>query len=132
MSEDRNPAAKAADAMTELAKDSLSGADSMTAARGVLELAGAGDAEKKTIVTPPSQIVIAKGFRVSETSQGPTSKRARFTCEACKGTAYVEIPWDATAQIRSSLMKEAVDEHRYVCPVGLPEDMRTYRIHYPR
>lgn len=97
--------------------------------------------EKKEIIIPglPSvttgakpEIVIAKGFRVTESSQGPRAKRARFTCDTCKGTSYVEIPWDATALQRSTLMKAAVDEHRWICPIGLVNDYRTYQIHYPR
>lgn len=88
--------------------------------------------DEKPIIPPKSELVIAKGFRVAETSQGPRSMQARFTCESCNGNAYVSIPWDATPHDRSVLMKAAVDEHRYLCPVGLPEDARTYRIHYPR
>lgn len=78
------------------------------------------------------EIVIAKRFQFSEPSQGPTATKARFTCESCQGMSYVEIPWDATPVQRSLLMKDAVDAHRYICPIGMPEDSRVYRIHYPR
>lgn len=95
--------------------------------------------EQKPIIVPkpelpptPSEIVIAKSFHVGEPSQGPRALRARFTCDSCLGMSYVEIPWDATPLDRSTLMKAAVDEHRFICPVGLPEDARIYRIHYPR
>lgn len=45
---------------------------------------------------------------------------------------FVPIPWNALAIERQRLMQEAVDEHRYLCLVGLPSDMRKYQIHYPR
>ena len=81
------------------------------------------------------KIVVAQKvprLAVRESSQGPTAMEAKFTCDSCRGETIVKIRWNATAQERSSKMKEALDLHRMICPVGLPEDMRTYRIHYPR
>jgi hypothetical protein len=73
-----------------------------------------------------------EGIRIRTPSQGPTAMEASFTCDSCQGTTIVKIPWDATAADRSKKMKTALDEHRRLCPVGLPEEMRTYRIYYPR
>lgn len=103
------------------------------AANEMVELAGGALTEPQiTAAAEALGLVIAKGFRISESSQGPTAKRARFTCDTCKGTTYIEIPFYALAWERSELMKKALDEHRFLCPVGLVEDMRTYKIEYPR
>lgn len=78
-------------------------------------------------------IPIFRGIKVHEGAQGPSKAlEARFTCHTCKKTATVRIPWGATALKRSTLMKAAVDEHRFLCTVGLPEDSRIYDINYPR
>jgi len=69
---------------------------------------------------------------ITTPSQGPSAREARFTCETCLGTMTIQIPWDVTMAARQKLMQDAVNEHRYLCSVGLPEDMRKYRIEYPR
>lgn len=93
------------------------------------------------MVEPPKEIVVAKSLKslpppaklfIRESSEGPSSMEARFTCDSCKESTIVRIPWNATALKRSQMMKEALDIHRKICRVGFPEDMRTYRIHYPR
>jgi len=93
------------------------------------------------VTTPGTAVVIADKLpalphptrmMVHEGSEGPTSKFARFTCDKCKGTTFVQLPWGATATERSTTVKKALDEHRVICPKGLPEDMRVYAIEYPR
>jgi hypothetical protein len=93
------------------------------------------------VVEPAKQIVVAKDLTalpppakifVRESSEGPSAMEARFTCDACHESTIVYIAWNATAFKRSLKMKEALDLHRKICPVGLPEDMRVYQIHYPR
>jgi threonine synthase len=89
--------------------------------------------EAAPVVTP--EIVVAKvlpRLDISNPSQGPRALSARFTCDRCNGTTHISIAWDATAAERSATMKAALDEHRFVCPVGLPEEMRVYKIEYPR
>lgn len=88
-------------------------------------------AEREIIVAQKMPSVPVR-IAISEHRHSPTTaKQARFTCDKCGGMSFVTIPWNATAMSRSKLMKAAVDEHRYICPKGLPEDMRVYTITYP-
>lgn len=86
------------------------------------------------LVTPIAVVPSLAAFgAIRSPSQGPSkAMEAQFTCETCKGTTIVKIPWNALPIERQVRMKDALDEHRVLCPVGFPEDMRRYRINYPR
>lgn len=99
--------------------------------------------DQAALYSPPkekSEVVVAKALpditqwgAIRSPSLGPSkAMEARFTCETCNRSTIVQIGWNASALARQIKMKEALDLHRLICPVGLPEDMRTYRIHYPR
>jgi hypothetical protein len=89
--------------------------------------------KKSEIVIATSLPSITQWGAIRDPSLGPSlADEARFTCDACKTSTIVRIRRDATWKGRQLRMKEALDLHRLICTVGLPEDMRTYYIHYPR
>lgn len=103
----------------------------------------AATSDQAALYVPPkerSKVVVATEIpsishwgAIRSPSQGPSeAMEASFTCDACKGQTIVKIGWNASALARQIKMKEALDLHRLICTVGLPEDMRTYYIHYPR
>ena len=91
--------------------------------------------ETPKLVVPATPLVVktlVPRLDIRTPSQGPTAMEARFTCQTCGDSTIVKIPWNATSAQRSMKMKEALDLHRVLCPIGVPEDQRVYDIHYPR
>lgn len=56
----------------------------------------------------------------------------RLLCPHCQGAAYVTYPWDATEHQRAQKTREAIEEHRKVCPKGDGMQSTVYTINYPR
>ena len=56
----------------------------------------------------------------------------RLLCPHCQGMAYVRYPWDATDFQRAQKTREAVEEHRKICPKADATEARVYEISYPR
>ena len=56
----------------------------------------------------------------------------RLMCPHCQGFATVTYPWDATDLQRTLLTREAVEEHRKICPKADATEARVYEISYPR
>lgn len=72
-------------------------------------------------------------MRVTESSQAPSAAREiAMQCGSCGKRCYAMLPHAPTPEERMAMMRAAMEEHRRVCPVGAPEDGRTYRIFYPR
>ena len=60
------------------------------------------------------------------------SKEKRLMCPHCYGAAYVSYPWDATKVERAQKTREAIEEHRKICPKAEATEARVYKIDYPR
>ena len=60
------------------------------------------------------------------------SREKRYLCPHCSGQAIVSYPWDATELQRAQLTREAIEEHRKVCPKADAQAARVYEISYPR
>jgi len=72
-------------------------------------------------------------LRVSEPRQGPgEALHATARCLTCGKQAFVTFAWGITAAQRQEGLRAALNEHRKLCPVGHPEDFRSYVITYPR
>jgi hypothetical protein len=56
----------------------------------------------------------------------------RCTCERCLTEIIVSLPSYFDEATRRETIHRYLEAHRYVCPIGLPEEARTYRIDYPR
>lgn len=56
----------------------------------------------------------------------------RLMCPHCQGAAYVRYPWNATSLQRTQATREAVEEHRRICPKADATEARVYEITYPR
>ena len=56
----------------------------------------------------------------------------RLMCPHCSSAAYVRYPWNATAERRLQLTREAIEEHRKICLKANATEARVYEISYPR
>ena len=72
-------------------------------------------------------------MRISENRDNPLdAKEAAFKCPDCHKLAVVVFPYKPTNQERMKVIKEALDEHRKICPAAPPETGRVFEIWYPR
>ena len=70
---------------------------------------------------------------ISETRQTlAEAKQIRLLCPHCSKPVYASFEYPFTAERRQRVIKEAIDEHRKLCPKAPPEAQRVYRIDYPR
>lgn len=60
------------------------------------------------------------------------SREIAMECDLCHKKCFGVIPYDPTPQQRLQVMRDAMNEHRRVCAVGVPEQQRVYSIWYPR
>jgi hypothetical protein len=69
---------------------------------------------------------------VSENRAAPwDAKEIRLLCpHGC--TVHVMLPYKPTALARQTVIRDAIDEHRRVCPGAPSDDGRVYSIDYPR
>ena len=56
----------------------------------------------------------------------------RLMCPHCSGQAIVTYRWDSTELQRAQKTREAVEEHRKICPKADATEARVYEISYPR
>jgi hypothetical protein len=60
------------------------------------------------------------------------AKEKRFLCPHCGGQAIASFPWNADDLQRARLSREAIEEHRKICPKAEATEARVYEISYPR
>ena len=60
------------------------------------------------------------------------AKEKRLMCPHCNGQAIVLYPWNADVFQRAELTREAIEEHRKICPKADATEARVYEISYPR
>jgi hypothetical protein len=70
---------------------------------------------------------------ISEDRVAPwLAKEIRLMCPHCNNSVFVQIPWDATAEVRTRFISEGINEHRAICTAATAEQGRVYTIDYPR
>jgi hypothetical protein len=60
------------------------------------------------------------------------AKQVRLLCPHCSASVFVDVPVGCTALVRQERIKDAVDEHRRLCPSLDSTGEVVYRIDYPR
>jgi hypothetical protein len=79
-------------------------------------------------------VLSALGIKVSapKVAEPWLTLEKRLVCPHCQGSAYVVYPWDADEFQRAQKTREAVEEHRKICPKADATEARVYEISYPR
>lgn len=70
---------------------------------------------------------------ISETREAPAvAKEVKLLCPHCSASVFVSVPYGSTSLARQEFIKEAVEEHRRLCPSLESSNEVVYRIDYPR